>query len=149
MIADNHHIPPKLAQMIYKCKGPEKLCIVSDSIAPAGFPESKEVYRLGDGENCTKVFVDGGVAMVEDKSCYAGSIQMLDQMVRNLVYDAEIPLVDAVRMATLTPARMSGIDKECGSLEVGKRADICILSPELSVIKTVIGGRTVYEKEPK
>lgn len=147
IIADNHHIPPKLAQIIYHCKGPEKLCIVSDSISPAGYPESNEVYRLGDGENCTKVFVEGGVAMVEDKSCYAGSIQMLDQMIRNLVWDAKIPLVDVVRMASLTPAQIVGIDGECGSLTPGKRADICVMSPELSVIKTVVSGKTVYEKD--
>ena len=146
MIADNHHIPPILAQMIYRAKGADKLCIVSDAISPAGLPESDTLYTLGTGENATKVFIGGGVAMVEDKSCYAGSIQALDAMVGNLARDCEIPFVDAVRMATLTPAKIIGIAKECGSLEVGKRADLCFMNNEYEVVTTVIEGNVCYRK---
>lgn len=146
IIADNHHIPPLLAKMVYKAKGAERLCIVSDAIAPSGLSESTEVYRLGTGDNCTKVIVEGGVAMVEDRSCYAGSVQSLDLMIGNLVRDAGIPLVDAVRMASLTPAQIIGIDHECGSIEVGKRADFCIMDKNLSVLKTIIAGRTAYTR---
>lgn len=145
MIADNHHVPPLLAKMIYKAKGVHKVCVVSDAIAPAGLPESDALYSLGIGKDCTRVRVEGGVAMVEDRSCYAGSIQAIDQMVRNLVHDAEIPLVDAVRMATLTPAEIIGIADDCGSIAVGKRADLCVLDETLRVTKTVILGNIVYE----
>ena len=145
MIADNHHVPPILAKMIYNAKGPEKLCMVSDAIAPAGLPESTEVYNLGS-EGGTKVFVENGIAVVEDRSCYAGSVQALDRMIRNVVFDAGIPLVDAVRMATLTPAEVIGIDGECGSIAVGKRADLCVMDSGLNVIQTVIAGKTAYQK---
>ena len=147
MIADNHHIPPLLAQMIYKCKGPEKLCVVSDAITPAGLPESKELYTLGTGENATKVFVADGVALVEDKSCYSGSVQALDRMIVNLVKDCNIPFVDAVRMASLTPAEVIGVDAECGSLRVGKRADSCFMDAHYSITKTVISGEICYERK--
>lgn len=146
MIADNHHVPPLLAKMIYKAKGADKVCLVSDAIGPAGLPESRELYCLGTGDDCTMVRVEDGVALVEDRSCYAGSIQALDQMVRNLVFDCEIPLWDAVRMASLTPAQVIGIGEECGSIATGKRADLCILNEALQVIKTVIAGKPVYEK---
>ena len=146
MIADNHHIPPVLAKIIYNAKGAEKLCLVSDAIAPAGLPESDELYCLGTGDDCTKVFVQDGVAIVEDKTCYAGSVQALDQMVRNVVFDAKIPLHDAVRMASLTPAEVIGIDGECGSIAAGKRADLVLLDENLQVIKTVIGGDVAYER---
>lgn len=146
MIADNHHVPPLLAKMVYKAKGADKVCLVSDAIGPAGLPESDEIYCLGTGEDCTKVRVEDGVAMVEDRSCYAGSVQALDQMVRNMVFDADIPLVDAVRMATLTPAKVIGIDDKHGSIAVGKRADLCILDKDLQVEKTVIAGKVVFEK---
>lgn len=146
MIADNHHIPPLLAQMIYKCKGPDKLCIVSDAIAPAGLPGSDELYTLGTGEEATKVFVEGGVALVEDKSCYAGSVQALDCMISNLVKDCNIPFVDAVRMASLTPAEVIGIDAECGSLNIGKRADLCFIDHQFSVLRTVVSGEICYER---
>ena len=146
IIADNHHVPPLLAQMVYQAKGPKKLCVVSDAIAPSGLPESAEVYQLGTGDGCTKVIVENGVAMVADRSCYAGSVQSIDLMIKNLVRDAGIPLVDAVRMASLTPAEILGIDHDCGSIETGKRADLCIMDENLQVCKTVIEGHVVYER---
>ena len=147
IIADNHHVPPLLAKMVYTAKGADGMCIVSDAIAPSGLPESDAVYSLGTGEDCTKVIVEGGVAMVEDRSCYAGSVQSLDLMIGNLVRDAGIPLVDAVKMASLTPARIIGIEKECGSIEIGKRADLCVMDPQLRVIKTILAGRTAWKKQ--
>lgn len=147
MIADNHHVPPLLARMVYQAKGPEKLCVVSDAISPSGLPESPEVYQLGAGEGCTKVIVEGGVAMVADRSCYAGSVQSIDRMVRNLVRDAGIPLADAVRMASLTPAEIIGMDHDCGSIEVGKRADLCIMDKNLQVCQTIIEGQVAYERQ--
>ena len=144
IIADNHHVPPLLAKMVYTAKGADKMCVVSDAIAPSGLPESSAVYSLGTGEDCTKVIVESGVAMVEDRSCYAGSIQSLDLMIGNLVRYAGIPLADAVKMATLTPARIIGIEADCGSIEVGKRADFCIMDKDLKVLKTIIAGRTAY-----
>ena len=143
MIADNHHVPPLLAQMIHRAKGADRVCLVSDAIAPAGLPESDELYSLGTGEDCTKVRVEDGVAMVADRSCYAGSVQALDQMVRNMVFDCSISIPDAVRMASLTPAQVIGIDGQCGSLAAGKRADLCILDSELNVLQTVIAGKAV------
>lgn len=147
MIADNHHTPPWLAQMIYRCKGADKLCVVSDSIAPGGLYEKEGMFLLGTGENCTQVFVEDGVAVVGDRSCYAGSVQALDNMIRNLVKDADIPLVDAVRMATLTPAEVVGIEPDCGSITVGKRADFCIMDENLEVIETIVEGKTIFRKD--
>lgn len=144
MIADNHHTPPQLARMIYNCKGADKVCLVSDAIAAAGGTEG-QWFTLGSGENGTKVFVEGGVAIMEDKTHYAGSVQALDQMVRNLVCDAGIPLVDAVRMASLTPAEVIGIDHECSSIAPGKRADLCVMDSSLQVRKTIVEGKIVYE----
>ena len=145
MIADNHHTPPQLAQMIYTCKGAEKVCVVSDAIAAAGGKDG-QWFTLGSGEACNRVFVEDGVAIMEDKTHYAGSVQALDQMIRNLVNDAGIPLVDAVRMASLTPAEVVGIANECGSIHVGKRADLCVMDDRLHVTKTIVDGKTVYER---
>ena len=92
----------------------------------------------------TGKFVEGGVALVEDKSCYAGSVQALDRMISNLVKDCNIPFVDAVRMATLTPAEVIGIEQEYGSLHIGKRADLCLMDEDYTVIKTVISGNVCY-----
>ena len=168
MIADNHHTPPWLARMIYRAKGADRLCLISDAIAPAGLEESgrrsssemeegrtwsspemesRQLFCLGTGEDCTKVYVEDGVALVEDGSCYAGSVQALDAMIRNLVRDANIPLVDAVKMASLTPAVILGLDGECGSIKVGKRADLCTVNQNLEILETVVGGMSVYRRE--
>jgi N-acetylglucosamine-6-phosphate deacetylase len=146
MIADNHHIPPMMAALIYKCKGAKKLCIVSDGISPGGMPEDGKLYPLGTvyGEKPTMVMINNGVAVMEDKSCYAGSVQALDQMIANLVNDAGVPLVDAVRMASLTPAEVIGMQNEIGSIEIGKRADFCIMDRDFKVQATISGGEYIY-----
>lgn len=146
MIADNHHIPPMMASLIYRCKGPKKLCIVSDGISAGGMPEDGQLYPLGTtfGDKSTMVMVNNGVAVMEDKSCYAGSVQALDQMIANLVSDSDIPFVDAVRMASLTPAEVIGMQNEIGSIEVGKRADFCIMDKDYNVLAAISGGEYIY-----
>ena len=137
-------MPAALLKLIYKCKGADKLCVVSDAISAAGLPDG-QWFTLGGEENATRAFVENGLAIMEDKSHYAGSVQALDQMIRNLVRDANIPLVDAVRMASLTPARIIGIDGDCGSVQPGKRADLCVMDRNLQVKKTIVEGKLVYE----
>ena len=90
--------------------------------------------------------VSDGVARLPDGSRYAGSIQPVSQMVRNLVQDANIPLVDAVKIGTLTPARIAKLHKTVGSIEEGKNGDFCLLDKDLNVVMTIVGGRVVYER---
>ena len=61
-----------------------------------------------------------------DRKAFAGSVATTDRLVRTMIYLAGVPLIDAVRMMSLTPARILHIDKEKGSLEIGKDADIVI-----------------------
>ena len=140
IIADNKHIPPMLAKLIIKCKGADKVCVVSDSLRCAGLKKDGALYTLGSGENAQKVKIGDGVAVLEDGSRFAGSITSVRQMVKNLI-GAGIPLVDAVKMGTLTPSAIIGMDNEIGSLEVGKKADICILDNDFNLIKVFVGGK--------
>jgi N-acetylglucosamine-6-phosphate deacetylase len=80
------------------------------------------------------------VARLPDNTRLAGSIQPLSQMVRNLVFDCNIPIAYAVRCASLTPATVIGLNKSIGSIESGKIADLCILDKYLHVEKTIING---------
>ncbi len=98
MISDNRHLPPNLMKLAYKCAGPDRLMAVSDSSAGAGLPEGAR-FRAGDLE---REVVDG-VAMLPDRTAFAGSTTPLNQMVPILVREAGIPLHEAVRMTTLTP----------------------------------------------
>ena len=142
IIADNKHIPPQLALLILKAKGSDKVCVVSDSLRCAGMKKDGRVYKLGSGENAQDVIIGDGVATLADGSRFAGSITSVREMVKNLV-DAGVPLVDAVRTGTLNPAKIVKIDNEVGSIEVGQRADICILSQDLDLVGLVSNGKKV------
>ena len=140
LIADNKHIPPELARMVIHAKGADKVCVVSDSLRCAGMPNDGRLYALGSGEAAQLVKVNDGVATLADGSKYAGSITCVRKMVKNLI-DAGIPICDAVRMGTYTPATIVGINDKVGSLDVGKRADICILNEDFEMIKAMIDGK--------
>jgi N-acetylglucosamine-6-phosphate deacetylase len=88
--------------------------------------------------------VADGVGMLLDHSAFAGSTTLLGQMVPILRDALDIPLVEAVRMASLTPARVIGVDDRKGSLAAGKDADIVVFEDDLSVWRTMIAGRWVH-----
>jgi N-acetylglucosamine-6-phosphate deacetylase len=146
MIADNRHVPPVLARMIYRCKGPDRLCLVSDCIRAGGLPpDAGRPITLGKpGGGGQPVIIVGDIAMLPDRSRYAGSIQPLDRMIGNVVREAGVPIHDAVRMASLTPATVIGLQREIGSIEPGKRADLCVMDSAFRVQRTICGGETVY-----
>lgn len=148
LLADNHHLPPELVRLAYRCKGADRLCLVSDSLRAAGMPADGALYPLGlaSDETAQKFRVSDGVAVMEDGTHYAGSIQPVGQMVKNLVRDCQISIVDAVRMATLTPAKLIHMDDKLGSIAVNKKADICILDKDLCVVDTYINGEKMKRR---
>ncbi len=102
---------------------------------------------LGDGKYVfggQKVIVEKGVARIENGSL-AGSTLTLDKAVANIT-TLGIPLSEAIKMATLNPARAIGIDDRKGSISTGKDADIVVLNNDLSVDMTVISGKIAYKK---
>jgi len=139
MIADNKHLPPTLMKLAYKCIGADRLCVVSDATSGAGMPEGAR-FRMGEME----YEVHDGVGMMFDRTAFAGSTTLVNQMVPILTDAVGIPLVEAVRMATLTPARVIGFDDCKGSLEAGKDADLAVFEDDFTAWRTMIGGRWVY-----
>ncbi len=139
LIADNKHIPPELARMVIRAKGVDKVCVVSDSLRCAGMPNDGKLYKLGSGETAQLVRVNDGVATLADGSKFAGSITCVRKMVKNLI-DAGIPLCDAVKTGTITPAKIIGEDHRVGSLEIGKDADICVLNGDFEIEKVFLSG---------
>jgi N-acetylglucosamine-6-phosphate deacetylase len=140
MISDNKHLPPTLMKLAYKCIGPDRLCIISDATSGAGLAEGSH-FRMGEME----YEVHDGVGMMFDRSCFAGSTTLVNQMVPILIEHVGIPLPEAVRMASLTPARVVGVADQKGSLEAGKDADIAIFNDDFSAWGTMIGGRWAVE----
>lgn len=138
MIADGKHLPPTLMALAWKCFGPDRLCLVSDATSGAGLPDGSP-FTMG----AMTYEVHDGVGMMPDRSAFAGSSTLLDGMLRVVVAQVGVPLHEAVRAASLTPARVIGVDRAKGSLAAGKDADLAVFAPDLTPLETVIAGRTV------
>jgi N-acetylglucosamine-6-phosphate deacetylase len=142
IIADGKHLPASLLKLIYKCKGPDRIELCSDSIRAAGMPEGE--FVLGNPRDGQITVVDEGVAWLPDRTAFAGSVATANLLVRNMVNLAGVNLQDAVKMATLTPARILRIDDAKGSIAKGKDADIVVFDNDLNVRMTIVEGEVVY-----
>jgi N-acetylglucosamine-6-phosphate deacetylase len=140
LIADGKHVHPELMRLAVRAKGVDKVCLITDATAGAGLAEGAE-FLVGE----TKAVVRDGVGMTADGLSLAGSTSTMIQMVRNMVEGAGASLTDAVRMASLNPARALGLGGRKGSIEPRKDADMVIFTDKFAVLKTVIGGRLEYE----
>lgn len=144
IIADGIHVPSALLKLIYKIKGAAHIALVTDAMRAAAMPEGPSVLgRLEDG---LPVIVEDGVAKLPDRSAFAGSVSTANQLIRNFMHMANIPLVEAVRMMTETPARILGVDATKGSLQRRKDADIVVFDEELEVYMTIVEGEIKYER---
>ena len=88
--------------------------------------------------------VHDGVGMLLDRTAFASSTTLLNQMIPVLMDTVGVPLVEAIRMASLTPARVIGVDDRKGSLEAGKDADIAIFEDDFCAWRTMIRGQWAY-----
>lgn len=143
IIADGIHLPAPLLKLIMKVKGPDRIALITDAMRAAGMPEGDSV--LGPLKTGLKVIVEDGVAKLPDRSSFAGSVATTDRLVRNMINMADVSLLDAVKMITLTPARIMNVHNRKGSLVAGKDADIVIFDENINVEKTIVGGRAIYD----
>lgn len=144
IIADGHHLPASLLKLIYKIKGSEKIALVTDSLRGAGLPDGDSI--LGSLDDGQKIIVENGVGKLLDRSAFAGSVATTDRLVRNMINLANVPLIEAVKMMTSTPARIIGKDSDRGSITLGKNADIVLFDENINVSMTIINGNTVFSK---
>lgn len=145
IIADGIHLPAPLLKLVYKIKGPEKIALVTDAMRAVALPDGTSI--LGNLKNGLEVLIEDGVAKLPDRSAFAGSVATTDRLVRNMVQMADVPLTDAVRMMTTTPARIMGIDGSKGSLVPGKDADIVIFDRDIRIQKTIVKGKVIFSKD--
>jgi N-acetylglucosamine-6-phosphate deacetylase len=143
IIADGAHLPPPLLKLVYKIKGPDRTALITDAMRGAGMPPGESL--LGSLHNGIRVIVEDGVAKLPDRTAFAGSVATADSLVRNMVTLAEVPLTDAVRMITSTPARILGMEDSIGTLAPGKDADIVIFDGDINIHTTIVKGKVVYE----
>lgn len=138
LIVDGIHVHPEAVKFLVKVKGIDNVCLITDAIRATGLGDGE--YMLGD----QRVRVQEGVARLIEEDSLAGSTLTMDQAVRNLV-KLGVPLPDAVRAATLVPARVLGLERRKGSLEPGKDADLVLLDMDLNVRTVLIKGEVVYQ----
>lgn len=146
IIADGRHLPPSLIQLTFRCKGSDKIALVTDAMRAAGMPDGS--YKLGSLNDGQTVIVEDGVAKLPDRSSFAGSVATMSRLVRTATIEAGIPLLDALKMATVTPARIIGVDRSKGALSPGKDADVVIFEEDnICVWMTIVGGQVVFSRD--
>jgi len=137
VIADGVHLHPGILELIYRMKGPNKMGLISDCIVAGGMKDG--TYKLG----MLDVNVENGIARTNSGSL-AGSTLTLEKAVANLVKLADIPLLEAVHMASLVPAKFLGVDSSLGSIAKSKRACLTIVDNDLNVKATIVDGSPVF-----
>ena len=126
VVADGIHVPPTILRMCYKIKGVERMALITDALAVAAAGDDAQAFDA-------RVVIEDGVCKLSDRSALAGSIATSDRLIRTAVQMADIPLADAVRMCSETPARIMNVLDRKGTLEHGKDADILIMDDKLKV----------------
>ncbi len=137
VIADGVHVSPLTLGIAVRAKGVDRIVLITDGMPPLGTPA--EAFTL-----------DGETIQVRNGACYrpdgvlAGSVLTMDRAVRIMHQAVGIPLPDAIRIASVNPARVLGIEHQKGSLEPGKDADVVIIDQDVNVALTMIEGRICY-----
>jgi N-acetylglucosamine-6-phosphate deacetylase len=141
VIADGKHLQRELLLLAYKVKGPDRLALVTDCNRALDMPDGPYVFGPLDGGE--PIRRRDGVGVMPDGSALASGVVGMDDCLRTFHRLTGVPLVEAVRMATLTPARIAGVEGEVGSIAVGKRADLVVLDEALQVRAVYLDGRPV------
>ncbi len=152
IIADGHHLPPSLMKLVLKTKGMEKVCLVTDSMAAAGLGPGR--YDLGGLEvivesSIPEVFEipteeKNYVGKLVDRSAFASSVATMDQLVRNMVKHVGLNVLEAVKLVTINPAKIQGLEKEIGILAPEMKADITVFDEDINIKMTIVDGVIKY-----
>lgn len=135
VIGDLRHLPKGLLKLIYKTKGVEKMYLITDGLEFAASDIKENTVYMQ--ENGMGVIFEDGAMKLADRSALAGSVATLKDCVKNMYKTVNVPLYEAVRMASLTPAEVIGFNKTKGKIEKGYDADFVLFDDDIN-IKTVI-----------
>ena len=139
LIADGHHVSPTLMRALYRAKGPDGIALVTDAGGGAGLRVG-ESFRVGH----INAVVHEGISLTEDGSALACSVARMNELVRNMVEKVDVPLQEAVRMASLNPAKALGLDHVLGALETGLKGDLVLLDDNLEPEMTFLEGQRIF-----
>jgi N-acetylglucosamine-6-phosphate deacetylase len=146
VIADGKHLCRELLLLAHKAKGSDRLALVTDCNRALDMPDGE--YIFGPYEGGEPIVRRDGVGVMPDGQALASGVMGMDHAVRTFRRLTGVPLVEVIRMASLTPARIAGFDHRVGSIAVGKQADLIVLDEELEVCRVFIAGREM-KSEPE
>ncbi|WP_223591760.1 N-acetylglucosamine-6-phosphate deacetylase [Neobacillus bataviensis] len=135
-IVDDVHLHPAIVRLIYREKGPDKMVLITDALQAMGMGDG--TYLFGGHE----VKVKEGVAKLKDGTLASSTVTMNEALAKTV--QAGIPLRDAVRMATQTPADVLGLVHK-GRIEPGADADLVLMNDMFEVLWTIVNGKMVYK----
>ncbi len=140
-IADLVHLPVGVLRLIYKAKGSDKMYLITDGLEFSAFDmnEGEEFTQ----KNGVKVVYEDEVMKLADRSCLAGSTANGARLVRNMYKTVGVPLYEAVKMMTVTPARVIGVDSYKGKIAKGYDADILLFDDNVNIASVMINGKPV------
>ena len=144
VIADGKHLAPELLRLALKFKGPKHLAIVTDANRALDMPDGEYLFGSLDGGEPIRRVDDVGLTL--DGLALASGVMGMDTGLRTMLKATGCSLHDAIRMATLTPACIAGLDADRGSIEIGKRADFVVLDLQYAVKRVYIGGEEVFRE---
>jgi N-acetylglucosamine-6-phosphate deacetylase len=139
VIADGKHLQRELLLLAHKVKGPDRLALVTDCNRALDLPDGE--YLFGPLDGGEPILRRDGVGLMPNGQALASGVVGMDDCVRTFHRLTGVPLPEVVRMASLTPARIAGHDREVGSIAPGKRADLLVLDETLAVREVYLGGR--------
>ena len=140
IITDCIHVHPAIVNLLVRAKGVDKIILITDAMRAAGLQDG--TYDLGG----LKVIVKNSEARLGSGNL-AGSTLTMNRAVKNMIEKVGINIKESVKMASLNPARLLGLDKDRGSLTPGKRADIVVLDDNFNVVYTIKKGKVIYSKD--
>src|SRR5262249_35989987 len=140
VISDGKPLAPELLRLAHKCKGPDRLALVTDSSRALDMPDGE--YLFGPLDGGEPILKKDGVGVMPDGKALASGVVGMDQLVRTMLRATGAPLPQVSRMATRTPARIAGL-ADRGSLEVGQLADLVVLDAELAGQAVYVAGERV------
>jgi N-acetylglucosamine-6-phosphate deacetylase len=132
-------LAPELLRFVLRMKGPQRTALVTDCMRALDLPAGEYLFGATDGGE--PVYSDGAVGLMPDRASLASSVRGMDFMVRHMHRVVGVDLPTAVRMASLTPATILGLERDLGSLEPGKSADVLLLDKDLRVTAVWVAGR--------
>ncbi len=137
IIADGKHLPSSLLKLIYKIKGAERICLITDGTRGSGLAEG-DTFRLGRLDGGTDCIVEEGVAKLSNRTSFAGSVATFDRLFRTMI-SVGVDIVEVSKMASATPAAVTGMTDR-GSIELGKIGDVLLMDANFNIKNVFVKG---------